>query len=41
MTPWDVYIANVPFEDLPQSKPRPVVILVDSVLVVDCLKISL
>lgn len=40
MTPWDVYIANVPFEDLPQSKPRPVVILADSVLVVDCLKMT-
>lgn len=40
MTPWDVYIADVPFEDLPQSKLRPVIILVDSVLVVDCLKMT-
>lgn len=40
MTPWDIYIANVPFEDLPQSKPRPVIILADSVLVIDCLKMT-
>ena len=40
MTPWDIYIANVPFEDIPQSKPRPVIILEDSVLAVDCLKMT-
>ena len=40
MTPWDIYIADVPFEDLPQSKLRPVIILGDSVFVVDCLKMT-
>ena len=40
MTPWDIYVADVPFEDLPQSKLRPVIILADSVLVVECLKMT-
>lgn len=40
MTKWDVYIANVPFEDLPQKKVRPVVILENSVIVINCLKLT-
>ena len=40
MTPWDIYIANVPFEDVPQSKLRPVIILKDFVLTADCLKMT-
>lgn len=40
MTKWDIYFANVPFEDLPESKLRPVIILDDSVAVVDCLKLT-
>lgn len=33
-----MYIANVPYEDMAQSKICPVVILSDSFLVIDCLK---
>lgn len=40
MRKWDVYLANVPFEDLPESKKRPVIILGDSVVAVDCLKMT-
>ena len=40
VTKWDIYIADVPFEDLPQSKPRPVIILEDSVVLIDCLKMT-
>lgn len=40
MRKWDIYMADVPFEDLPQSKPRPVIILEDSVVVIDCLKMT-
>lgn len=40
MTRWDIYFANVPFEDVPQSKPRPVIILDDSVVIIDCLKMT-
>ena len=40
MTKWDIYIADVPFEDLPQSKPRPVIILEDSVVLIDCIKMT-
>lgn len=40
MRKWDIYLANVPFEDLPQSKVRPVVILDDAALIVDCLKMT-
>ncbi len=40
MTKWDVYIAEVPFEDLAEMKVRPVVILEDSVALVDCLKLT-
>jgi hypothetical protein len=37
---WDVYLANVPFEDLPESKLRPVVILDGCVYAIDCLKMT-
>lgn len=37
---WDVYLANVPFEDLPVSKPRPVIILNDMTIVVLCIKMT-
>lgn len=40
MKQWDVYLADVPFEDLPEVKLRPVIILEDSVIVVDCLKMT-
>lgn len=40
MTRWDVYIADVPFEDLPRSKVRPVIILEDEVVLIDCLKMT-
>ena len=41
MTKWDIYIAEVPFEDLPQqSKLRPVIILGESAVLVDCLKMT-
>lgn len=37
---WDVYLADVPFEDLPRTKVRPVIVLEDSVVIVDCLKMT-
>ena len=40
MKKWDIYFANVPFEDVPQAKPRPVIVLEDSAVVVDCLKMT-
>lgn len=40
MRKWEIYLADVPFEDLPQSKVRPVVILDDEALMVDCLKMT-
>lgn len=40
MNKWDVYIAAVPFEDLPQTKIRPVVILDVETGAVDCLKMT-
>lgn len=40
MTKWDIYFADVPFEGLPESKPRPVIILDDSVILIDCLKLT-
>lgn len=40
MKKWDICIANVPFEDLPQSKPRPVVVLEDKTVTVYCLKMT-
>lgn len=40
MSKWDVCLANVPFEDIQQSKIRPVVILDDSAALIDCLKMT-
>lgn len=40
MSKWDVYLANVPFEDTAESKIRPIVILDDSAVVIDCLKMT-
>lgn len=40
MTKWDIYLANVPYEDLPQSKLRPVIVLDHTVAIVDCLKMT-
>lgn len=37
---WEIYLADVPFEDLPQSKLRPVIILEDGTVLVDCLKMT-
>lgn len=37
---YDVCIANVPFEDLPQSKVRPVLILDVETMTVECLKMT-
>ncbi len=36
---WEIYLANVKFEDIEESKIRPVLILQDkSVFLIDCLK---
>lgn len=40
MTKWDVYIAMVPYEDLPQAKPRPVIVLSDTGNMVACIKMT-
>lgn len=40
MSKWDIYLANVPFEDINQTKIRPVVVLDDSTVVIDCLKMT-
>lgn len=40
VTKWGVYLADVPFEDLPQSKCRPVIILDDTTVAVVCLKMT-
>lgn len=40
MSRWDIYIADVPFEDLPHSKVRPIIILGEEALVIDCLKMT-
>lgn len=40
VTKWDIYLADVPFEDLPQSKLRPVIVLEGSAVVVECLKMT-
>lgn len=40
MSKWDIYLANVPFEDISQTKIRPVVILDDSAIVIDSLKMT-
>lgn len=40
MKKWDLYFAKVPFEEVPESKPRPVIVLEDSTVLVDCLKLT-
>ena len=40
MNQWDIYLANVPFEDLPTTKVRPVLVLDNACLIVDCLKMT-
>ncbi len=38
---WDICIANVPFEDIAQSKPRPVLILnTGAAIHIQCLKMT-
>lgn len=40
MKKWDIYLADVPFEDVPKTKIRPVIILDDSTVLIDCLKMT-
>ena len=40
MSKWDICLANVPFEDINQTKIRPVVVLDDSAVVIDCFKMT-
>ena len=40
MNQWDIYLANVPFEDLPETKIRPVLILDAACVAIDCLKMT-
>lgn len=40
MNRWDIFLADVPFEDVPQSKVRPVLVLDDAAFLVDCLKMT-
>ncbi len=40
MKRWDIYIANVPFEDLPVSKLRPVIVLDSGYALIDCIKMT-
>ena len=37
---YDIFLAKVPFEDIPQEKIRPVLILKDRVYLVECLKMT-
>ena len=37
---WDILLADVPYEDLPETKVRPVLVLGDEVHVLDCLKMT-
>ena len=37
---YDIFIARVPFEDLPQEKIRPVLVLNEGVYLIDCLKMT-
>lgn len=37
---FDIFIARVPFEDIQQSKIRPVLILHECVYLIDCLKMT-
>lgn len=40
MNKWDVFLADVPFEDIQESKLRPVIVLEDAIVLVDCLKMT-
>ena len=40
MKKWDIYIADVPFEDFSQKKVPPVLILEDAVVFISCLKMT-
>lgn len=40
MSKWDVCFADVPFEEMSASKVRPVLILDDSAVLIDCLKMT-
>lgn len=40
MSKWDIYLANVPFEDVQTSKIRPIVVLDDTAVMIDCLKLT-
>lgn len=40
MSQWDIYLANVPFEDVPQSKVRPVLVIDDTAVIIDCIKMT-
>lgn len=37
---WDVCIADVPYEDLPESKVRPILIVERGAFVIECLKLT-
>lgn len=37
---WDIYIANVPYEGINISKPRPVIVLEDNENTVTCIKMT-
>ncbi len=40
VTKWDIYLANVPYEEIAQAKIRPVIVLDDQTVLVDCLKMT-
>ena len=40
MNKWDIYLADVPFEDTPESKIRPILILGTCAVLIDCLKMT-
>ena len=37
---YDIFLAKVPFEDIPQEKIRPVLILKENFYLVECLKMT-
>lgn len=37
---WDILLADVPFDDQPETKVRPVLVLGEDVHVLDCLKMT-
>jgi len=37
---WEIYLARVPFKDITESKIRSVLILDNTVIVIDCLKMT-